>query len=75
LGEFNQKGSKPTKYGTKDELKEMIKVARNNGIVTYVDAVLNHKFGADICEKFEVSDPFRTDNPASSYHPGYRSRL
>jgi glycosidase len=57
LGEFNQKGSKPTKYGTKDELKKMIKVARDNGIVTYIDAVLNHKFGADTCEKFEVSNP------------------
>src|SRR4051794_27421281 len=37
LGEFNQKGSKPTKYGTKDELKKMIDAARDNGIVTYID--------------------------------------
>lgn len=34
----------------------MIRVARDNGIVTYIDAVLNHKFGADTCEKFEVSN-------------------
>lgn len=55
LGEFDQKGGKATKYGTKEDLKRMIKTARDNGIVTYVDAVLNHKFGADRSEKFGVS--------------------
>jgi alpha-amylase len=34
----------------------MIKTARENGIVTYVDAVLNHKFGADEVELFGVSE-------------------
>jgi alpha-amylase len=54
LGEFDQKGGKPTKYGTKEELCRMIKTARDNGIVTYVDAVLNHKFGAEKTETFAV---------------------
>lgn len=55
LGEFNQKGGIPTKYGTKTELKDMIAAAKEHGIVTYIDAVLNHKFGADSAETFEVS--------------------
>lgn len=54
LGEFDQKGGKPTKYGTKEELCHMIETARNHGIVTYVDAVLNHKFGAENTETFVV---------------------
>lgn len=54
LGEFDQKGGKSTKYGTKEELCKMIKAARDNGIVTYLDAVLNHKFGAEKTEIFKV---------------------
>lgn len=52
-----------TKYGTKDELVEMIKHAHELGIVSYVDAVLNHKFGADKTETFyatEVDNDDRT---------------
>lgn len=73
LGEFDQKGSKPTKYGTKHELKEMISTARENRIVTYIDAVLNHKFGADACEKFEASDRLGSSSYAGSHPPGHRS--
>ena len=43
LGEFEQKGSKRTKWGTKDELLQAIKVAKEHGIITYIDAVMNHK--------------------------------
>ncbi|CAG7850656.1 Alpha-amylase {ECO:0000269/PubMed:11997021, ECO:0000269/PubMed:12915728, ECO:0000269/PubMed:14632998}; AltName: Full=1,4-alpha-D-glucan glucanohydrolase; AltName: Full=BLA; Flags: Precursor [Serendipita indica DSM 11827] len=55
LGEFDQKGGAATKYGTKDDLVAMINEARRNGIVVYIDAVLNHKFGADDVEKFRAS--------------------
>ncbi|MGF1575426.1 MAG: alpha-amylase [Cyanophyceae cyanobacterium] len=47
LGEFDQKGSVRTKYGTKDEYLEAIQVAQAAGIHIYADVVLNHRMGAD----------------------------
>lgn len=47
LGEFDQKGSVRTKYGTKDEYIRAIKAAQDAGIRIYADAVFNHKLGAD----------------------------
>ncbi|GAA5847444.1 hypothetical protein JCM9279_000483 [Rhodotorula babjevae] len=55
LGEFDQKGGKATKWGTKDELLSCIKALKENGIVVYIDAVLNHKMGADRAEKFHAT--------------------
>lgn len=52
LGEFDQKGTTRTKYGTKEELLNGIKTAKEHGIITYIDAVLNHKMGADEKETF-----------------------
>ena len=54
LGEFEQKGTVRTKYGTKDELKEMIDELHKNHISVYLDVVLNHKAGGDFTEKFMV---------------------
>lgn len=51
LGEFDQKGTVRTKYGTKQELKEMIDELHRNGISVYLDAVMNHKTAADHTEK------------------------
>jgi len=70
LGEFDQKDSRRTKYGTKEELLSLIKTARDHGIVTYVDAVLNHKFGADKVEKTlanEVNPDNRNEDVSSPY--------
>lgn len=47
LGEFDQKGSVRTKYGTKEELQEAMKVAKDLQVQVYADVVLNHKMGAD----------------------------
>ena len=52
LGEFDQKGSVRTKYGTKKELKELIKEIHKRKMKVYADVVLNHKAGADRAEKF-----------------------
>lgn len=52
LGEFDQKGAKGTKWGNKEELLAAIKKAKDAGIITYIDAVLNHKAGADETEEF-----------------------
>lgn len=56
LGEFDQKGSVRTKYGTKEELLAAVETAKEHGIVTYIDAVLNHRFGADDTERFNVTE-------------------
>ena len=47
LGEFDQKGSVPTKYGTKAEYIKAIKACKKAGMEVYADIVLNHKIGAD----------------------------
>ncbi len=47
LGEFYQKSTIATKYGTKDEYLQAIKVLRANYIKVFADIVLNHKLGAD----------------------------
>lgn len=54
LGEFKQKESLRTKYGTKQELLDGIEACQNEGIRIFADIVMNHKAGADETEKFEV---------------------
>lgn len=55
LGEFNQKGTIKTKYGSKDEYLECIQVLKQNGIQVYTDIVLNHKMGADAIQTIPAS--------------------
>ncbi len=50
LGEFNQKGTVRTKYGTKAQYIAAIDALHDNGIDVYADIVLNHKAGADTTE-------------------------
>ena len=47
LGEFDQKGSIKTKYGSKEEYINCINALKQAGIEVYADIVLNHKMGAD----------------------------
>ena len=61
LGEFDQKGSVRTKYGTKDEYVFAIETAHHNGIRVYADVVFNHKLGADAAEEVEAT-PFDPEN-------------
>jgi alpha-amylase len=56
LGEFDQKGGVRTNWGTKEELLALVNEARNHGVVTYIDAVLNHKFGAERTERFGATE-------------------
>ena len=50
LGEFDQKGTIKTKYGSKDEYLNCIMRLKQNGIESYADIVLNHKMGADMLQ-------------------------
>ena len=61
LGEFDQKGSVRTKYGTKEDYLKAIKAAQENGMQVYADIVLNHKMGADHKEEVEAT-PYNPEN-------------
>lgn len=50
LGEFDQKGTIRTKYGTKDEYISAIRALQLEGIHVLADVVLNHRMGADETE-------------------------
>ncbi|KAJ6531810.1 glycoside hydrolase superfamily [Mycena capillaripes] len=54
LGEFDQKGTVRTRWGTRDELLQACRVAKAHGIDVIIDAVLNHKLGADRIESFSA---------------------
>ncbi len=56
LGEFNQKGSVRTKYGTKKEYLDAIKELHAKGINVYADIALNHKMGADEVEEVTAAE-------------------
>src|SRR3982750_118500 len=51
LGEFDQKGTIRTKYGTRNELEEATKTLKVAGIQVILDVVVNHKGGGDEVEK------------------------
>lgn len=63
LGEFDQKGSIPTKYGKKDEYIQAIKELHKYDIEVYADMVFNHKMGADHTEEVEAVQ----DDPNNRY--------
>lgn len=82
LGEFDQKGTKRTKYGTREELLKAITACRKENVQVLADVVLNHKAGADHTERFdvvevhpdnrldEISEPFQIEGWTSFTFPG-----
>ncbi|MFP3598606.1 alpha-amylase [Chryseobacterium sp. SIMBA_029] len=64
LGEFNQKGGIPTRYGTKSEYLHAIDKAHELGMSVYADIVMNHRMGGDEMETVtvhQVKDENRND--------------
>lgn len=59
LGEFDQKGTVRTKYGTRKQYLDAIKAAHRHNIFVLADVVFNHKAGADEKERI----PVRKVNP------------
>ncbi|PRO66670.1 alpha-amylase [Alkalicoccus urumqiensis] len=53
-GEFDQKGTVRTKYGTREDLEKAIAACHDNDVHVYADVVMNHKAGADGTETFAV---------------------
>ena len=68
LGEFDQKGSVPTKYGNRDEFLNACQTLQDHGVGVIVDVVLNHKGGGDELETFQVVkvDPEHRDKGISA---------
>jgi alpha-amylase len=56
LGEFDQKGSVRTKYGTKDEFLEAVRAVQAAGMHAYADVVFNHKIGGDETEEVQIEE-------------------
>ncbi|UPK71760.1 alpha-amylase [Chitinophaga filiformis] len=54
LGEFDQKGTVRTRYGTRQEYIAAIKAIHDAGMQAYVDIVVNHLMGGDETEKITV---------------------
>jgi alpha-amylase len=61
LGEFDQKGSIRTKYGTKQQYLDEIAALHKSQIQIYADVVINHKIGADAAEIFKAT-PYPKNN-------------
>ncbi|RWR28202.1 alpha-amylase [Sinirhodobacter populi] len=54
LGEFDQKGSIPTKYGDRAALEHATAQLKEAGLRVILDVVFNHKMGADEIETIHV---------------------
>lgn len=86
LGEFDQKGSVRTKYGTKQQLAKAVASLQQHGVKVYPDIVLNHKGGADEIERIKVrrvnpddrtqfiSEPFDIDAYTKYTFPGRQGK-
>ncbi|QDU21854.1 alpha-amylase [Urbifossiella limnaea] len=61
LGEFDQKGTVRTKYGTKTQYLAVVKAIQAAGVRVYADIVLNHRLGADAFEPVRAT-PFPADD-------------
>lgn len=82
LGEFNQKNTVRTKYGTRQELIDAIEELHKYQISVYLDAVMNHKAGGEYTEKFmaqevdpnnrtkTISDPYEIEAYTGYNFPG-----
>ncbi|KAB2571112.1 Cytoplasmic alpha-amylase [Lasiodiplodia theobromae] len=51
LGEFDQKGARSTKWGSREELRDLMDKAKSLGIAIVWDAVLSHKTAGDSTEE------------------------
>jgi alpha-amylase len=69
VGEFEQKGTRATKWGSKEDLLHLSQVAKENDVGLYWDAVLNHKAGADKTEKCRVVEVDNEDRTKEASEP------
>lgn len=70
LGEFKQKGSVRTKYGSKEELELAVSELHKNDLKILYDAVLNHRLGADEKQLVELKDGSKAEVWTKFNFPG-----
>lgn len=74
FGQYNQKGSIETRFGSNTELASLITTAHANNLQVYADMVLNHNSGGDLeYNPYKGSNTYTKFNPLSgkfnrSYH-------
>lgn len=66
LGNYNQKETVETRFGSRQELINMISAMHNNGIEVYTDIVLNHFF---------TNDSQQENNPAVKFYVGSEANI
>jgi alpha-amylase len=71
LGEFNQKKTVRTRWGTHDEYLAAVKACQEAGMQVYADVVFNHKTNGDGEEKY-LATPF---DPADRNRPLGEERM
>ncbi len=75
LGSKDQKGTIPTRYGTREQLERCVAMLRANGLEVYVDLVLNHRNGDPGDCNFQYLDAYgkagggRFPKGAKDFHP------
>ena len=70
FGNFEQKGTIETRYGSRNEMQAAINAAHNAGLQVYADIVMNHNGGGD--REFNPNTGTYTNTsfkPASGYFP------
>ncbi len=68
LGEFDQKGSVRTKYGTREEYLAAIDAIHAAGMQALADVVLDHRMGADGTERVRATEvaSYNREQPVSA---------
>ncbi len=86
IGEFDQKSSVRSKYGTKQEYIDAVATAQKKGLQVYADIVVNHLAGADEAEKVIarkvdpenrtefISDPYEIEAYTKFTYPGRKGK-
>lgn len=74
LGNYNQKGSVETRFGSRSELESMISAMHTNGIQVYADIVLNHIYTSDsesevnpAVKQYVFDEAYRNGNQYQAY--------
>lgn len=70
LGEFDQKGTRRTKYGTRQQFLAAVMAVQAAGMQAYADVVFNHKDGADHVERVraQIVDWGNRNDVRSDWH-------
>jgi len=71
LGEFDQKGTVATKYGTRADYEAAVEACHAAGLQVYADTVFNHKMWADDHETYRATpyDPANRNNALEGEQP------